>query len=60
MVTKKEWKEFDKRIQFHEQRLRSPKCEHCGASKTTHAGLCPKCCRFGTPRDNQQLTEDMK
>ena len=28
---------------------RKPRCEHCGAVKQTHAGLCPKCSRLGTP-----------
>lgn len=24
-------------------------CEHCGAKKPNHAGLCGSCMRFGTP-----------
>jgi hypothetical protein len=30
-----------------------PRCDHCGAKKITWAGLCSKCMRFGTPRDNR-------
>jgi hypothetical protein len=34
-------------------RVPRPRCEHCRAFKKTWAGLCPKCMRFGTPRDNR-------